>query len=128
MINLKFIGVVGLLATPIFFGVFNENTTPSKINFESKNLQKLTLDNKANESLTDISTVDINISVKFKYDDFDIKEQMNVSGNFEDYRDEFYEKSKKYFSTKNNELMKKIDTINMKNIYVSKYTPFLISR
>lgn len=124
MINLKFIGVVGLLATPIFFGVFNENTTPSKIIFESKNLQKLTLDNKANESLTDISTEDINISVKFKYDNFDIKEQMNVSGNFEDYRDEFYERSKKYFSTKNNELMKKIDTINMKNIYVSKYTPF----
>lgn len=124
MINLKFIGVIWLLTTPIFFGMFNENTTPSKIIFESKNLQKLTLDNKANESLTDISTEDINISVKFKYDNFDIKEQMNVSGNFEDYRDEFYERSKKYFSTKNNELMKKIDTTNMKNIYVSKYTPF----
>ena len=109
---------------PIFFGVFSENSTSSKINFESRNLQKLSLDNKENETLTDISTEDVSISVKFKYDNFEMRKQMNIKGKFEDYRDEFYDRSKQYFTSKNNELLKKIDTSNMKNIYVSKYTPF----
>ena len=109
---------------PIFFGVFSENSTSSKINFESRNLQKLFLDNKENETLTDISTEDVSISVKFKYDNFEMRKQMNIKGKFEDYRDEFYDRSKQYFTSKNNELLKKIDTSNMKNIYVSKYTPF----
>lgn len=109
---------------PIFFGVFSENSTSSKINFESRNLQKLSLDNKENETLTDVSTEDVSISVKFKYDNFEMRKQMNIKGKFEDYRDEFYDRSKQYFTSKNNELLKKIDTSNMKNIYVSKYTPF----
>ena len=49
MINLKFVGVISFLMIPIFFGVFSENSTSSKINFESRNLQKLSLDNKENE-------------------------------------------------------------------------------
>lgn len=94
----------------------------SSIIFGNEKLKSLTLDSNVTESeIEEINT--INVSIKLDYPEFEYVEDENVDS--KQRKANLLAAGKAYYTQKNTELMDKIDTTNMENVYVSKYAPFL---
>lgn len=122
--NKKFVyGSLIALVLPIFFQIIIKEVTPtSKIVYRNSNLKRLSLEDGKSENLTSISNEKVDILVKFDYENLVITDQ--ISEEDDNYREMLFSLGKKYYSTKNTELMKNINTERMENLYVSKYSPF----
>lgn len=122
--NKKFVyGSLIALVLPMFFQVIIKEITPiSKIVYRNSNLKRLSLEDGKSENLTSISNEKVDILVKFDYENLVITDQ--ISEEDDNYREMLFSLGKKYYSAKNTELMKKINTERMENLYVSKYSPF----
>lgn len=111
------------LILPLFFQFIIKEITPiSKIVYHNYNLKRLSLEDEKSETLTSISSEKVDILVKFDYEDLVVTDL--ISEDDENYREMLLSLGKKYYSTKNAQLMERINTERMENLYVSKYSPF----
>jgi len=109
-------------AIMIIDGRLTSQDNSSSIIFGNERLKSLTLDSDVAESeIEEINT--INVSIKLDYPDFEYVEDEKVDS--KQRKANLLAAGKAYYTQKNAELMEKIDTTNMENVYVSRYAPFL---
>lgn len=109
-------------AIMIIDGRLTSQDDSSSIIFGNEKLKSLTLDSDVTES--EIEEINkINVSIKLDYPDFEYVEEEKVDS--KQRKANLLAAGKAYYTQKNAELMEKIDTTNMENVYVSRYAPFL---
>lgn len=109
-------------AIMIIDGRLTSQDDSSSIIFGNEKLKSLTLDSDVAES--EIEEINkINVSIKLDYPDFEYVEEEKVDS--KQRKANLLAAGKAYYTQKNAELMEKIDTTNMENVYVSRYAPFL---
>lgn len=119
------LSVITYMTIPAFAGIvlFNGENN-SKITYATRNIKSLTINADENAQLIPSLKETVNISIKFDYEDFMYSKSRSSDEDIDQYRKDKFEAGKKYHTEKNYELLSKLDTSDLKNLYVSKYMPF----